>query len=55
MGLNENSQEPGKTNMNDVQNDQSSTAPAQISISPEQQDYHLSLMGHSKSYASVTP
>ena len=38
MGLNINNQEPGKTNVNDVQNHQHATAPEHIDISPQYQD-----------------
>ena len=53
MILNSNSQEPGKTYVNDVHNDQNTTVPAQIDVSPEQKYDHSSLKGHSKSLASV--
>ena len=40
MILNKNSQEPGKTYVNDVQNDQNTTVPAQIDVLPEQENDH---------------
>ena len=49
MGLNYNTQETGKTNMNEVQNNHNATAPSQIDILPENQDDNSSLTGHSKS------
>ena len=56
MGLNENSQEPGETNVHKVHNYQHVTRPAQIHILPENQYDNSSLTskGHSKSSTSVT-
>ena len=54
MGLNYNTQETGKTNMNEVHNNHNAIAPSQIGILPEKQEDNSSLTGHSKSSSSVT-
>ena len=54
MSINNNAQEPGKTNTNEVHNDQHEYASVQIGILPEQQDDQSSLTVHFKSSASMT-
>ena len=57
MGLKENVQEPGETNVNEVNNDQHGTAPAQIHVLPGNQDDKSTLtsIGNFNSSESETP